>query len=57
MDMEEYKKTRAKISLISELAKGEESGRGSGWIGIEDVERDIKNRRLTDKSTAVCLYY
>ena len=32
VDMEEYEKTQATIRLMSELAKGEKSGREQGWI-------------------------
>jgi len=32
--MEEYEKTQAMIRLMSELAKGEKSGREQGWISL-----------------------
>lgn len=41
MDIDEYEKTQAKIRLLSELAKGEISGREKGWLSLEDVERDL----------------
>ena len=41
VDMAEYEKTRAVIKLMSELAKGERSGNENGWIGIEDVEKEL----------------
>jgi prevent-host-death family protein len=37
VDMEEYEKTQATIRLMSELAKGEKSGREQGWISEETV--------------------
>lgn len=39
MDMEEYEKTRAALKLMSELARGERSGKEHGWTDIDDVER------------------
>jgi PHD/YefM family antitoxin component YafN of YafNO toxin-antitoxin module len=41
MDIEEYEKTQAKIHLMSELAKGEKSGREKGWLSLEEVERNF----------------
>ncbi len=41
VDIAEYEKTRAVIKLMSELAKGERSGNENGWIGIEDVEKEL----------------
>lgn len=41
MDMDEYEKTQAKIRLMSELAKGEKSGREKGWLSLEEVERNL----------------
>lgn len=41
MDMDEYEKTQAKIRLMSELAKGEKSGREEGWLSLEVVERNL----------------
>lgn len=38
VDIEEYEKTQATIRLMSELAKGEKSGREQGWISEEDVQ-------------------
>lgn len=37
LDMEEYEKTQATIRLMSELARGEKSGREQGWLSEEDV--------------------
>ena len=41
MDMDEYEKTQAEIRLMSELAKGEKSGREKGWLSLEEVERNL----------------
>lgn len=42
VDMEEYEKTQATIKLMSELAKGEKSGREKGWLSIDDVEAELR---------------
>jgi len=39
--MEEYERTQAKIRLMSELYKGEKSGRETGWLSLEDVEKNL----------------
>ena len=39
--MEDYERTQAKIRLMSELAKGEKSGREKGWLNVEDVEKNL----------------
>lgn len=41
VDMEEYENTQAKLRLISELAKGEKSGREKGWLNIGEIERNF----------------
>lgn len=41
IDMEDYEKTHATIKLLSELAKGEKSGREKGWISLDDVEKTL----------------
>ena len=38
VDIAEYEKTQATITLLTELAKGEKSGREKGWIEAADVE-------------------
>ena len=40
LDMDEYEKTQAKIRLMSELAKGEKSGRENGWLNIDEIEKN-----------------
>jgi prevent-host-death family protein len=44
VDIEEYEKTQATIRLMSELAKGEISGREQGWISEEDVRTHFMER-------------
>lgn len=41
VDMEEYENTQAKLRLMSELAKGEKSGREKGWLNIGEIERNF----------------
>lgn len=41
IDMEEYERQNATIKLLSELAKGEESAKKSGWLTQADVEREL----------------
>ena len=38
LDMREYEKTQATINLLSELEKGEKSGREKGWLSVAEVE-------------------
>ena len=40
-DMREYEKTQATLKLLSELAKGEKSGRENGWLTEAEVEADL----------------
>jgi len=41
LDMREYEKTQATLRLMSELAKGERSGREKGWLTPEEVEASL----------------
>lgn len=41
VDIEEYERNRAMLKLLSELAKGEKSGRKEGWLSIEDVDAAV----------------
>ena len=41
VDILDYEKTRATITLMSQLAEGERSGREKGWLSIEDVEKSL----------------
>ena len=38
LDMREYEKIQATIKLLSELEKGEKSGREKGWLSVAEVE-------------------
>ena len=38
LDMREYEKTQATLKLMSELARGEKSGREQGWMSPDEVE-------------------
>ena len=42
VDMQEYEKMQATIRLLSELAKGERSGREQGWLSLEEVEAKLE---------------
>jgi hypothetical protein len=39
--IEDYSKTEASVSLMSELAKGRQSGEKLGWETLEDVETSL----------------
>lgn len=41
VDMEEYEKTKAVLKLMSELTKGEQSGKEKGWTDISEVEKSL----------------
>lgn len=41
VDMKEYEKTQATVKLLSELARGERTGREQGWLSLEEVEREL----------------
>ena len=41
VDIADYEKTQATLRLMSELAKGEKSGREKGWLSIEEVEKSL----------------
>ena len=41
MDMREYEKTQATLKLLSELTKGEKSGRDNGWLTEGELETDL----------------
>ena len=41
LDIADYEKTQATLKLMSELAKGEKSGREQGWSSIEEVEKSL----------------
>jgi prevent-host-death family protein len=41
MDMQEYEKMQATLKLLTELTKGEKSGRENGWLSIEELEASL----------------
>ena len=41
LDLAEYEKTQSTIKLMTELAKGEQSGKEQGWLSVEDVEASL----------------
>ena len=41
MDMQDYERLQATITLLSELAKGEKSGQEQGWLTIDEVEESL----------------
>jgi len=41
VDIVDYEKTQATLMLLSELTKGEKSGREEGWLTIEEVEKSL----------------
>ena len=40
VDIEEYEKTQAVLKLMSELKKGEESGKTKGWLTLDEIEAE-----------------
>lgn len=41
VDIEDYEKTQAVLKLMSEIAKGEQSGREKGWVNLTDAEKEL----------------
>ena len=41
LDMQDYEKTQAALRLMSELAKGRQSGETEGWLTLEEVESHL----------------
>lgn len=41
IDMRDYEKTQATISLMNELAKGRKTGEEKGWLTLEAVEGNL----------------
>jgi prevent-host-death family protein len=41
LDMREYEKTQAALKLITELARGEQSGLNLGWLSPDEVEAEL----------------
>ena len=42
LDMREYEKTQSTLKLLSELVKGEKSGRENGWLTEDEVETSLE---------------
>ncbi|MFT8872576.1 MAG: type II toxin-antitoxin system prevent-host-death family antitoxin [Sporolactobacillus sp.] len=38
VDIDEYEKLKASLKLLSQLRKGEESGKKKGWLNMEQAE-------------------
>lgn len=45
LDMQDYEKLQAELSLISELNKGRKSGEENGWLSEEDVRSHFRAKR------------
>ena len=41
VDLDDYEKTLAKLTLLSELAKGKKSGEEKGWLSVDEVEESL----------------
>ncbi|MDL2249701.1 prevent-host-death family protein [Lachnospiraceae bacterium PF1-21] len=44
IDIQEYEKTKATLTLMNELAKGKKSGEEKGWLSSEDVRKHFRKR-------------
>ena len=44
VDILDYEKAKATIQLANELAKGRMSGEEKGWLSLEDVKANIRQR-------------
>lgn len=45
LDMRDYEKLQAEITLMSELNKGRKSGEENGWLSSEDVRSHFRAKR------------
>ncbi|MDY5219989.1 MAG: type II toxin-antitoxin system prevent-host-death family antitoxin [Eubacteriales bacterium] len=45
LDMRDYEKLQAEITLVSELNKGRKSGEENGWLSSEDVRSHFCAKR------------
>ena len=45
LDIRDYEKLQAEISLVSELNKGRRSGEENGWLSSEDVRGHFRAKR------------
>lgn len=41
LDIRDYEKAEATLTLMNELAKGHSSGEERGWLSLEDVEKRL----------------
>lgn len=41
MDMKDYDKLHAIVSLMSKLEEGEQSARKEGWLSADEVEKEL----------------
>jgi len=41
VDIKDYEKTQATLQLMTELVKGEKSGKEQGWLSLEEVEKSL----------------
>lgn len=45
IDIQEYEKTKATLTLMNELAKGRKSGEEKGWLSSNDVRVHFRTRK------------
>ena len=45
LDMRDYEKLQAEITLVSELNKGRKSAEENGWLSSEDVRSHFRAKR------------
>ncbi len=41
IDINEYEKLKASLKLMSKLAQGDQEGKESGWMTLEEVEAEL----------------
>ena len=44
IDIQEYEKTKATLTLMDELAKGKKSGEENGWLSADDVRAHFRTK-------------
>lgn len=44
IDIQEYEKTKATLTLLNELAKGKKSGEEKGWLSSDDIRAHFRQR-------------
>jgi len=42
IDIQDYEKTKATLTLMNELAKGRKSGEENGWVSADDVRAHFR---------------